>query len=195
MTDVAVEIVSPRDTEEPGLVPVMVKLANIGDVPALVARLDVKITDGGYLSDYVQNIAVGVGAQQVLTFGPWSYSGGTETCTAWITCPQDENHHNDTDVVIVNRLSGLSEGARTDVSRSPGGLGASIAHTTSVVSHAGPLNVTVFDITGRVVLDSRLGAAQAGKSLLDLGGLRSGVYLVRLEDGRSATTQKLVIQR
>jgi hypothetical protein len=46
-----------------------------------------------------------------------------------------------------------------------------------------------------VLLASRLGAAQGGKSSLNLRGLRSGVYLARLDDGRRSSFQKLVVQR
>jgi hypothetical protein len=170
--DVAVEIVSPESCEAPGLVPVQVKLTNIGDVFALVPRLDVTIRPSGYY-DYLEIIEIGVGANQVVTLSPWVYS----------------------DIVIVNRLAGLSEGARTDMDKSPGRLSGSIARMTYCVSHAEPLNVTLFDIKGRAVIASRLDAAQGGQSSLDLRGLRSGVYLVRLDDGRRSVVQKIVVQR
>jgi len=193
-TDVAVDIVRPEAVEVPGLMPVAVRLTNVGDIPALVDSLNVTISDG--YNSFVTGIAFSQGESK-LVFMPiqWVYGGGTETCTAWITHPADENHHNDTDVVIVNPGTGLSEGARTDVSRSPGRLSGSITRTMCFVSHTEPLNVTLFDIKGRALLASRLGAARAGKSPLDLRGLRSGVYIVRLDDGRRSVVQKLVIQR
>ena len=193
-TDVQVTFVRPRTSEEPGLVPIQLMLINLGDGVALPQRLDVLIKPSNY-DDYREDISIGVGESLTCTLAPWVYSGGLETCIAYITYPQDENHHNDTDMMIVKRLSGLSEGARTDVSKSPGGLGASIAYTTCVVSHTEPLNITLFDIKGRAVVASRMGAARAGKSALDLRGLRSGVYLARLDDGRRSTVQKLVVQR
>jgi len=192
--DMEVDIVRPETVEVPGIVPVTVRLHNAGDTSALVDSLQVTISDGYY--SFTTGIPSSPGMVK-LEYMPqqWVYGGGTETCTAWITYPDDMNHHNDTDVVIVNRGAGLSQGARTDVSKSPGWLSGSIARTTCFVSHTEPLDVTLFDIKGRAVAASRLGAARAGKSSLDLRGLRSGVYLARLDDGRTAVTRKLVLQR
>ena len=104
--DVAVEAVSPTTSEDPGLVTIAFKLTNVGNVSALVPRLDVKIDPSGY-RDYRENIPIGIGANQVVTLVPWVYLGGTETCTAYITYPEDMNHHNDTAVVIVQTGSAL----------------------------------------------------------------------------------------
>jgi hypothetical protein len=190
----AIDIVRPDTFEVPGLMRIVVRLTNMSDTSGLVDSLQVTISDGYY--SFATSIPKSPGESK-LEFMPtqWVYGGGTETCTAWITCPEDANHSNDTDVVIVNHGSGLSEGARTDVSKSPGWLSGSIARTTCFVSHTEPLNVTLFDIKGRAVVASRLGAARAGKSSLDLRGLRSGVYLARLDDGRRSSFQKLVVQR
>jgi hypothetical protein len=62
--DVAVEIVSPRTSEVPGLIPVVVKLTNMGDTVVLVPRLDVKIDPTGY-RDYRVDIPVAVGENRV----------------------------------------------------------------------------------------------------------------------------------
>jgi len=90
--DVRTEIVSPRLQEVPGLVPVMVRLINNGTGPVEVPRVDITIMPSGY-TDYRQNIAIGVGASQVITFNPWVCpAGGNEIATAWITFPEDMNH-------------------------------------------------------------------------------------------------------
>ncbi len=192
--DMAVEIARPESSEAPGLMPVAIRLTNAGDTDAFVPRLDVTIMPCGY-ADHIENVPSRPG-QVKLEFMPqaWAYGGGTETCTAWITYPEDMNHHNDTDVVIVNPDSGQAAGVTTDVSSSPFWLSASIARTTFSVSHTEPLHVTLFDIRGRAVLSTRLGAAHEGKSSLDLDGLRSGVYIARLDDGRCTVTRKLVLQ-
>jgi hypothetical protein len=156
-TDVRVKFVSPRTIEEPGLIAIQVMLTNLGDGVALPQRLDLLIKPSNY-ADYRENTPIGVGESQAVTLVPWVYGGDTETCMAYITYPQDENHHNDTDIVIVNRLAGLYEGARTDMDKSPGRLSGSIARMTCCVSHAEPLNVTLFDIRGRAVIASRLDA-------------------------------------
>jgi hypothetical protein len=58
--EVAVEITSPRDTEQPGNVPVKVRLTNLGNLPTMVPRLGVKITAGFY-PDYREDIWVPAG--------------------------------------------------------------------------------------------------------------------------------------
>jgi hypothetical protein len=194
MVDVVVQIARPMYWEIPGLVPVTIRLTDTGDTPTLVESLQVTISDGYYsfMTDIPRDPH-----QPGLFYMPtqWVYGGGTETCTAWITDPADENHDNDTAVVIVTPVAGLSERAGTELSKLPGRLGGSITRTTCFVSHTEPLDVTLFDIKGRAVLASRLYATLAGKSSLDLRGLRSGVYLARLDDGRSTVTQKLVVER
>jgi hypothetical protein len=56
------------------------------------------------------------------------------------------------------------------------------------------LDVTVVDVTGRVVLDQRI-ADPGPWERLDLEGLRPGAYLIRVSNGESASTLKLVVQR
>jgi len=57
--DVLTEVVSPRIQEVPGLVSIRIKLTNMGNVPALVPRLDVTIMPSGY-ADWRDNIAINV---------------------------------------------------------------------------------------------------------------------------------------
>jgi len=91
--DVKTEIVSPRPQEVPGLVPVMVKLTNMGNVPAMVPRVDITIMPSLY-ADYREAIpAIAPGANMIITLAPWVCpAGGNETATAWITDPADMNH-------------------------------------------------------------------------------------------------------
>jgi len=194
--DVAVQITSPRDTEEPGIVPMVVKLTNIGNVPATVPRLDVTVRPSG-LYHYRENIAIAVGANQVVSLSLDLPQHSEETCTAWITYPQDMNHHNDTDVVIVHTgpFPGVHEDANTRASSSPSLLTGSIARAESRLILAGATSVTLYDIRGRAVLKRSLGAASAGDVPLDLRSLSAGVYLVRLDDGHRSVVQKLVVQR
>jgi len=197
--DVAVEAVSPTTSEDPGLVTIAFKLTNVGNVFAFVPRLDVHIQPSGY-SDYREGIAIGIGANQVVTLSPWVYSGGTETCTAYITYPEDMNHHNDTAVVIVNG-TGISGRAETEhcagmsMTLSPSPLAGNVPHIEYGLKQAGPASVTLFDITGRPVATHRFVADRSGELLLDLHLLSGGVYLVRLEDGQRSLVQKLVVQR
>ncbi len=100
--DVGAELVSPHECEAAGAVPVEVRLTNLGNVPVMLPRLDVTIEPGGYAA-YAQNIPLAVGQVMVVTLSPWVSPGaGRYTATACITYPDDMNHPNDTDVVVVH---------------------------------------------------------------------------------------------
>jgi len=89
--DVKCEIMSPRTNEVPGLVPVTVKLTNVGNVPANVPRVDVTIAPAGY-GDFRTGVTIPVGGFQLVTLNPWVCPAGTkETTMAWITDPADMN--------------------------------------------------------------------------------------------------------
>lgn len=199
IVDVATEIVSPVAQEPIGLVPVVVMLTNSGDVAAMVPRLDVKMQPSGY-EGFKTNIAIAVGMNQTVMLNPWAYPGGSETCTAYITYPDDENHANDTDVVVVSvgGISGRVEmvpPAGMSLTLLPSPLAGDVLHVGYSMTQAGPANVTLFDIRGRAVARRDFTGAGAGKFPLDLRFLSGGVYLVRLDDGHRSLVQKLVVQR
>lgn len=197
--DVATEIVNPRTQELIGLVPVVVMLTNTGDVAAMVPRLDVNIQPSGY-EGYKTNIAIAVGMNQTVMLNPWVYPGGSETCTAYITYPEDENHLNDTDVVVVSvgGISGRVEmepSAGMSLTLLPSPLVGNVLHVEYSLNQPGPANVTLFDVSGRPVVKRDFVGTRTGELPLDLHRLSGGVYLVRFDDGRSAVTRKLVVQR
>lgn len=197
--DVATEIVNPRTQELIGLVPVVVMLTNNGDVAAMVPRLDVNIQPSGY-EEYRTNIAIAVGMNQAVMLNPWAYPGGSETCTAYITYPEDTNHLNDTDVVVVSvgGISGRVEmepSAGMSLTLLPSPLVGNVLHIEYSLNQAGPASVTLFDIRGRAVARRDFTGAGAGKLPLDLRLLSGGVYLARLDDGHQSVVQKLVVQR
>ncbi len=197
--DVAVEFVSPTGSEPPGPMLVVVLLTNLSDVPALVPRLDVVVPN--YLGEYVQNIAIGVGASQRFRMrDSWNYAGGRDTLRAWITYPDDTNHTNDTAIVIMSGggiLDWVESEPRTGMrmTLSPSPLAGNILRVEYNLSQAGPATVTFSDIMGRVVVRRGIAGNRRGEISLDLRMLSGEVYLVRLDDGRSAVVQKLVIQR
>jgi hypothetical protein len=195
--DVAVEIVSPRDTEEPGSVEVRVRLINLSNVPALVQRLIV-IRPGGWV-DSRENIALGVGESTDTNWGSWVYDGGVDTVWAWITSSGDSNHANDTDMVVVHS-AGISNPASIQpragiyLELSPSPLAGNVLGVEYSLKQAGRASVTLFDVSGRPVATSRFVHERSGEFPMDLRRLSGGVYLVRLDDGRAAVTQKLVVQ-
>jgi len=197
--DVATEIVSPTTQEPVGFVPVVVMLTNNGDVAAMVPRLDVNILPSGYEHSRT-NIAIAVGMNQSVMMNVWNYPGGSETCTAYITYPEDTNHTNDTAVVIVGG-GGILDRAETgphagmSLILSPSPLAGNVLHVEYSLTQAGPASVTLFDVSGRPVATRRFVADRSGELPLDLRSLSGGVYLVRLDDGRQSVVQKLVVQR
>jgi hypothetical protein len=198
--DVAVEIVSPRAQEQPGLVPVQVKLKNVGYMAALVPRLDLAIRPGGYW-DYKESIAVSLNSNQEVTLNLWDYAGDNETCIAWITYPADTNRLNDAEVVFVIPLPGISgrvsiqAHAGLSLALLPSPLAGNVLHVAYGLNHAGPASVTLFDISGRPAACRRFVADREGELPLDLRLLSGGVYLVRLDDGHQSLVEKLVVQR
>jgi hypothetical protein len=99
--DVMAQIVRPMAYEVPGLVPVVVKLTNKGNVPAFVDSLKVMISDG-YNSHY-EGIPLEPGEVKLQYLTPnWvcpaNFNG---TATAWITAPSDMFHPSDTSMVTL----------------------------------------------------------------------------------------------
>ena len=78
---------------------------------------------------------------------------------------------------------------------SPSLLTGSVLHIEYGLSKAGPATVTLLDVAGRAVGKGNLIGARTGELSLDLRFLSAGVYLVRLDDGRSVVARKFVVQR
>jgi len=199
MLDVGVQIASPTGSESPGSIPVTLLLANSGDVAATVPRVDVKISPSGFEA-FRENVLVRIGGSVPLSLGMWNYAGGIETCTAWITYPDDSNHTNDTAVVVVGGGGVEDRSARglcaaTSMALSPNPLAGNVLHIEYSLNQAGSARVTLSDIMGRVVITRGIAGNRQGEFSLDLRMLRGGVYIVRLDDGRSTVTRKLVVER
>ena len=197
--DIVTEIVSPRDSEEPGLVPVQVKLTNLGDEPAVVSYVQVLVWPSSY-SDGRANIAIAAGESTVVLLDSWDYAGGTDTCTAYMTCHADTNKKNDIDVVIVN-AGGVFDWVQMEpragmsLALLPSPLVGNVLQVEYSLNRVGPARVSLFDVSGRAVFTRGFTGSRRGEVPLDLRHVRGGVYLVRLDDGRSALTRKLVVQR
>jgi hypothetical protein len=77
----------------------------------------------------------------------------------------------------------------------PNPLAAGVATLRFSLPVGGPAQLSVFDVTGRLVSGRSLTLGRAGAVDLDLRGLAAGVYLVKLSSGEFAGTQKLVVER
>jgi hypothetical protein len=64
------------------------------------------------------------------------------------------------------------------------------------VPHAGPVTVTLLDVSGRAIRRSALGVRSSaeGSFALDASGLRAGVYVLKLDVGTTSQTRKVVIE-
>jgi len=159
----------------------------------------VKISPSGFEA-FRENVLVRIGGSVPLSLGMWNYAGGIETCTAWITYPDDSNHTNDTAVVIVGG-GGIEDRAEEQLragmsmALSPSPVAGNILHVEYNLNQAGPASVALFDIRGRAALTRDFVGTRTGQLSLSLSRLGGGVYIVRLDDGRSAATRKLVVQR
>jgi hypothetical protein len=197
--DVATEIVSPAESESPGPVPVQIRLINMFPDPAVVPRLNARMEPSGY-SDSTHDVYLLVGDSVVVTLKPWVYGGGSETCMAYITYPADSTRWNDTARVVVSG-SGITgrdavePHAGMSLILTPSPLADGVLQVEYNLNKSGPASVTIFDVLGRPVAKRDFTEADAGEFQLGLRSLSAGVYLVRLDDGRSAVSQKLVVQR
>jgi hypothetical protein len=60
--------------------------------------------------------------------------------------------------------------------------------------HAGPMTVTLLDVSGRAVRTQEVAATnRSGSFSIDVKSLNAGVYVMKLESGSSSLTRKLVI--
>ena len=148
--DVEAKIARPMAIEVPGLVPISVRLTNRGDTSALVDSVKVTISDG--YSSFSTGIPLSPGESRLVFMPvPWICPADSEeTCTAWITYPEDMNHHNDTDVVVVNSVwqrtydgGHGSDGGRSVILSYPGFVSA--GWTTTI---AGDLDVYLVKTNG-----------------------------------------------
>jgi len=76
----------------------------------------------------------------------------------------------------------------------PNPLGEGPAVLSYSLPQAGPVMLTVFDVTGRSVVRQTLATGRTGTARLELGELAAGVYLVKLEAEGLKTAVKLVVE-
>lgn len=69
------------------------------------------------------------------------------------------------------------------------------AQASYYLSSAGPVKVMVYDVTGRLVKTALDQDQGRGEHRLEIAGLSSGVYLVRLQAGQESSVRRLVVVR
>jgi len=118
--------------------------------------------------------------------------------------------------VVWSRMYGLVSGTeiwwRSNYLGGGGGMGRPVALSQSGIElfpnpaksgrvtvqyalpHAGPLTVTLLDVSGRAVKTQEVAAtSRSGSFSIDARGLKAGVYVMKLESGTTSLTRKLVV--
>ncbi len=90
---------------------------------------------------------------------------------------------------LVNAVSLLDLGVEVSIFPNPGHGRVTVALSGLA---AGPTEFTVYDQVSRVVLRQRINAAN-GQNEIDLGNVPAGTYLLRINQGQAATTQRLTV--
>jgi len=85
--------------------------------------------------------------------------------------------------------------AKTSLTIVPNPLVGRFVSLRYSLPRAGVLALSVYDVSGRPVINRSLPLGRAGTTSLDLRGLSAGVYLVKLTGDGVAATEKLVIER
>ncbi len=91
-------------------------------------------------------------------------------------------------------MAGRVETARYKVTIAPNPLAGGFATLRYTLPMAGPAQISVFDVAGRVQSRRTMLASRSGAVSLDLRKLSAGVYLVRFDTDGFSTTRKLVVQ-
>jgi hypothetical protein len=83
---------------------------------------------------------------------------------------------------------------RSDLTVQPNPVTRGWAELSYSLPQAGPVRVTVYDITGRGVAGGNFVAGRSGTARLDLRQLSSGVYLVKVSAPGVTLSRKLIVQ-
>ena len=66
--------------------------------------------------------------------------------------------------------------------------------TLSLNSASGKVNVGIYDIRGRLILDRVISNTGIVNENINLTNVQSGVYLITIQDGNRKTTKKIVVE-
>ncbi len=91
------------------------------------------------------------------------------------------------DNIFIDGLIGVNEQSAEQFAIYPNPATKGYVNITSKIS--GAKNVSIFDILGKQVVKTSLSGDR-----LDVSGLKSGVYIVKIEQGKASTTKKLIVK-
>jgi len=84
--------------------------------------------------------------------------------------------------------------ARAGVELFPNPTKAGRVTVQYALPHAGPVTVTLLDISGRTVRTQEVAADRSGSARIDVSGLTAGVYVARLVAGDLSISKSLVVE-
>jgi hypothetical protein len=92
-------------------------------------------------------------------------------------------------------MGGVVKAGKLGVTLAPNPLTGNVATLRYSLPMAGPATISVFDVTGRSVMERSVLATRTGAVSLDVRSLSAGIYLVRFDTDGYTATQKLVVQK
>jgi hypothetical protein len=137
-----------------------------------------KVKDGGAMTAYNGTVYALKGGK---TLEVWQYGPGTALFAS----------RTDREGIMTAGVSGIRNAS---LAISPNPLASGFATLRYSLPQAGPMSVTVHDVTGRTVMAKTVLASKAGSVALDLRTLNAGVYLVKLTADGYTSASKLVVQ-
>ncbi len=139
----------------------------------------------GYYCDDYPHMAVNEAEQTVNAFYSRLYNGASwETEVWWRTSALSDGG--------MGRSVALSQ---SGIELFPNPAKAGRVTVQYALPHAGPVNVTLLDVSGRVAWTQAVAATGSrGTFVLDARGLRPGVYVVKFDAGATSLTRKVVVE-
>lgn len=92
---------------------------------------------------------------------------------------------------LINSTPNKTLRAKTTLSPNPAG---DFTWLEFELTEPASLHVKLVDLTGQLVFEKQTNYSIAGKELLDLQGIASGIYFLQLHDGSHHLTRKIIIQ-
>jgi hypothetical protein len=70
-------------------------------------------------------------------------------------------------------------------------------HVRFHLQYSGEANVVIYDLAGRIILRHQAGKQYSGMhdEILDVSGLKQGIYLCRISTPQESSCQKVIVRR
>jgi hypothetical protein len=96
-------------------------------------------------------------------------------------------------ILTVDACAGIAELGALSIDIYPNPSNGQIV--IDVAGETDGLNISILDINGKLIQSEQIGKVTTGvRKAIDLRNVSKGMYFIKLDDGKDAVTQKLVIQ-